>query len=99
MKMSKTVEMAQELVSDTLLLVRSDRGDAAEAGFNPDVYKSVVSGMLEKNLQHLQRLIEGISEDAQLYEERLRKIKAPDEDGHDADTGKPIGRIWPVAEN
>lgn len=97
MKLSKTVEMVQELVTDTLVLVRSDRGDAADMGFKTEEYKSVVSGMVEKNLQHLQRLVEGIAEDAQLYEERLRRVKAPDEDGRDPETGKPIGNYYGLA--
>lgn len=98
MKLSKTVEMAQELVTDTLALVRSDRGDAAAMGFKTDEYKSVVSGMIEKNLQHLQRFVEGIAEDAQMYEDRLRTAKAPDDDGRDEETGKPVGTYYGLAQ-
>ena len=94
MILSKTAEIAAELVDDTLELVRSDRGDAMSAGFKPEEYKSVVNGMEEKNLQHLQRLIKVIQEDAQTLERRMMDAKAPDEYGRDEETGKKIGKLY-----
>ena len=98
MRLSKTVQMTQEWIDDTLELTRKARKDAADENFKTEVFPWVVNGQIEKNLQHIQRLMGGVLEDAKNYEERFHQqncISA--EDGYDEASGKKIGKYYGMA--
>ena len=98
MRLSKTVQMTQALIEDTLALTQKGRSDAAEENFKTDVFPWAVNGQIEKNLQHIQMLMSGVLEDALNYEERFHQqncISA--EDGYDEASGKKIGKYYGMA--
>ena len=96
MILSRTVQMAQTLVEETLDLTRKGRSDAADEGFKTDVFPWVVNGQIEKNLQHLQMLMEGIAEDASVIERKMKDRRVTDDYDLDTDSGKPVGRQFDV---
>ena len=91
--------MTQKLTQETLTLTRKGRAEAAEEHFPTESFPWVVSGQIEKNLEHIEMLMTGINEDALYLEKRMSDNKSPDEYGRDAESGKKVGKIWPVTED
>ena len=96
MKLSKTVEMTKKLVAETLEMTKKGRADAANEGFNTEVFLLQINAQIQKNLEHIQMFMEGIAEDAENIEQQVNAAKIPDEYGRDRETGKKVGRMWPA---
>ena len=95
MKLSKMVEMAESIQQDAVDLIRSNRGDAATEGFDPDVWHQIANAQIDKDLNHLSMLLASIKEDAIRLEALLQKKGKLDEEGEE--TGRPLGRYMGVS--
>ena len=98
MKLSRSVQMTQTLIQDTLTLATKGPHEAVESGFRADIFPWAINAQIQKNLEHIQMLLEGIAEDARVLEKRMSDAKQPDEYGVDAESGKPFGRYLGVAK-
>jgi hypothetical protein len=98
MRISREVQMTRELIQDTLRITQMTLHDATTNNFKPDVFPWAVNAMLQKNLEHTDKLLEAIEEDAVYLEKRMSNTKEPDEYGRDTESGKLPGRYLGLAK-
>ena len=98
MRISREVQMTRELIQDTLRITQMTLHDATTNNFKPDVFPWAVNAMLQKNLEHTDKLLEAIEEDAVYLEKRMSNTKESDEYGRDPESGKIPGRYLGLAK-
>ena len=96
MMLSREIQMAQKLVDEALELTKKGRADAAQEGFNTEVYLLRANAQIQSTLEHIKMIQEGVMEDVQTIERKMKEKKVTDDYGLDADSGKPIGRTFDV---
>ena len=91
--------MAQRLVDEALELTKKGRNDAAQEGFNTETYLLQANAAIQKTLEHIKMLQEGIAEDVATLERKMKANRVTDDYGLDSDTGKPIGKTYDADGN
>jgi hypothetical protein len=88
--------MAQRLVDEALELTKKGRNDAAQEGFNTETYLLQANAAIQKTLEHIKMLQEGIAEDVATLERKMKDRRVTDDYDLDTDSGKPVGRQFDV---